>query len=239
MISGSIIAKSSFQGIYLLSALFMALVCIIFTLFLHDFKDPEYKEVSILKTVSFFWQKKDYLKIYFISLILKFFYAWMIIYTPIYLHEYIGFDWIQIGVIFSLMLLPFVILEFPLGKLSDGIGEKKMLLIGFLIISISTLMIPLFTIKSLFFWALILFITRIGAATIEIMSESHFFKSTKEENADILSFFRNTNPLSYIIAPLLAIPILLLMPSFQYLFYVLGVIMLCGFLISLRLRDVK
>lgn len=239
MISGSIIAKSSFQGIYLLSALFMALVCIIFTLFLHDFKDPEYKKVPILRTISFFLQNKNYSRIYFISLILKFFYAWMIIYTPIYLHEYIGFDWIQIGVIFSIMLLPFIILEFPLGKLSDGIGEKKMLLVGFLIISLSTLMIPLFTIKSLFLWALILFITRIGAATIEIMSESYFFKSTEEENADILSFFRNTNPLSYIIAPLLAIPVLLLMPSFQYLFYVLGVIMLGGFLISLRLRDVK
>lgn len=239
MISGSIIAKSSFQGIYLLSALFMALVCVIFALFLRDFKDPKYEKVSIFKTILFFFQKKNILKIYLVSLILRFFYAWMIIYTPIYLREYLGFDWSQIGIIFSIMLLPFILLEFPLGKLSDRIGEKKMLTIGFLIISLSTLMIPFFLTKSLSLWALVLFITRIGAATIEIMSESYFFKSITEEEADVLGFFRNTNPLSFIIAPLLAIPVLLIVPSFQYLFYVLGAIMLGGFLISLRLKDVR
>lgn len=137
------------------------------------------------------------------------------------------------------MLLPFILLEFPLGKLSDSIGEKKMLIIGFLIISISTLIIPLFMIKELFLWTLILFTTRIGAATIEVMSESYFFKSVTEKEADVLGFFRNTTPLSYIIAPLLAIPILLVIPSFGYLFLVLGVIMLFGFLLSLRLKDVK
>ena len=239
MISGSIIAKSSFQGIYLLSALFMALVCVIFTLFLRDFNDPKYEKVPISKTIIFFLQKKNFFKIYMIDLILKFFYAWMIIYTPIYMHEYIGFDWGEIGIIFSIMLLPFILLELPLGRLSDRIGEKKMLLFGFVIISISTLMIPLFTTKTLLLWAFILFATRVGAATIEIMCESYFFKSIKEENADVLDFFRNTGPLSYIIAPLLAIPVLLFVPSFEYIFFVLGAVMLLGFLISLRLRDVK
>lgn len=239
VISGSIIAKSSLQGIYLLSALFTVLVCVIFVLFLHDFKDPKYKKVPVFKTLLFFLEKKNILKIYIINLILKFFYAWMIIYTPIYMHQYIGFDWSEIGIIFSIMLLPFVILDFPLGRLSDRIGEKKMLIAGFLIISLSTLAIPFFTSKELILWALILFISRTGAAAIETMSESYFFKSVKEENADELTFFRSTTPLSYIIAPLLAIPILLLIPSFKYLFFVLGTIMLCGFLISLRLKDVR
>lgn len=239
IMSGSIIAKSSFQGIYLLSALFMALVCVIFAMFLHDFKDPKYEKVPVLKTIGLFFKRKNILKIYFINLILKFFYAWMIIYTPIYMREYIGFDWSQIGIIFSVMLLPFVIVEFPLGKLSDRIGEKKMLVIGFIIISISTLMIPFFTAKTILLWMLILFATRVGAATIEIMSENYFFKSITEEEADVLSFFRSTGPLSFIIAPLLAIPVLLFAPSFSYIFLVLGVIMLAGFLISLRLTDVK
>ncbi|KKR61272.1 hypothetical protein A2643_02405 [Candidatus Nomurabacteria bacterium RIFCSPHIGHO2_01_FULL_39_220] len=239
MMSGSVIAKSSLPGIYLLSALFVSLVCIIFSLFLRDFKDPQYEKVPILRTIIFFWRNRNIAKIYLITLILRFFYAWMIIYTPIYMHEYIGFDWSQIGIIFSIMLLPFIILELPLGILSDRIGEKKMLIVGFCIISVSTAMIPLFSAPTLLLWALILFATRVGAATIEIMSESYFFKSVAEEEADVLSFFRNTNPLSYIIAPLLAIPVLLIVPSFEYLFFVLGAVMLCGLLISLRLRDVR
>ncbi len=155
------------------------------------------------------------------------------------MHEYIGFDWNQIGIIFSIMLLPFVILDFPLGRLSDKIGEKKMLIIGFLIISISTLTIPLFTTKSIYLWMLILFATRVGAATIETMSENYFFKSVDEKSVDVLSFFRNTTPVSFVIAPLLAIPVLFFAPSFQYIFLVLGAIMLSGFLVSLKLRDVK
>ena len=207
MMSGSVIAKSSLPGIYLLSALFVSLVCIIFSLFLRDFKDPQYEKVPILRTIIFFWRNRNIAKIYLITLILRFFYAWMIIYTPIYMHEYIGFDWSQIGIIFSIMLLPFIILELPLGILSDRIGEKKMLLLGFSIMALSVLVIPLITEPIFWIWALILFTTRIGAATIEVMNESYFFKIVKEEYANEISFFRNAPSISYIIAPLLAVSI--------------------------------
>ena len=239
LISGSIINKSSFSGIYLFSAGFMILVFFIFILFLGDFKDPEYKKVSVLKTIKSFIQNKHISKIYLSSLILQFFYVWMVIYTPIYLHEYMGFGWNKIGIIFSIMLIPFVILDFPLGKLSDKIGEKKMLIAGFLITILSVLTIPFITESILWMWALILFTTRIGAATIEVMNESYFFKIVNEENADEISFFRNAPSVSYIIAPLVAFPVLLLVPSFEYLFFVLSAVLLVGFFIVLRLRDVR
>lgn len=238
-ISGSIIAKSSFKGIYLLSALFMVLVAIIFNSFLHNFIDPKYKKVPVLKTLKLFMHNKNISKIYLINLILKFFFAWMIIYTPIYLNQYLNFRWEEIGIIFSIMLLPFVILSFPLGKLSDKMGEKRMLSIGFLITALFTLMIPAIKEPTFLIWTGVLFMTRVGAATIEIMSESYFFKEITEENADMISFFRNTNPLSFIVAPLFAIPILLFVPSFEYLFYVLAIILLCGLMITLRLKDIK
>ena len=163
----------------------------------------------------------------------------MIIYTPIYLHEYMMFPWDKIGIIFGIMLLPFVVLDYPLGKLSDKIGEKKMLLIGFVIIALSTLVIPLIKTNTLLVWSLVLLLTRIGAATIETMSESYFFKYVDVENAEAISFFRNTNPLSFILGPALAIPVLLYTPSFEYIFFVLGSILILGFWITLRLRDVR
>jgi len=239
LISGSIIAKSSFQGIYLLSTLFILLVCLMLYLFLRNFKDPEYKKIAIWKTLTFFIKNKHLSKIYLINLILKFFFAWMIIYTPIYLHTYLNFAWDKIGVIFTIMLLPFVFLTFPLGRLSDKIGEKKMLRIGFIICAIFTFIIPFITTSALWLWAFILFMTRVGAATIEIMSESYFFKLVTDEHADEISFFRNTGPTSFILAPILAIIILALAPSFSYIFFVLSVILLLGLLLTLRLREVK
>ncbi len=239
IISGSIINKSSFAGIYTLSAMFTILVFLIFYFFLTDFKDPEYKKVPVFRTIKNFIKSKHLSKIFIINLILKFFYTWMVIYTPIYLHEYMLFPWDKIGIIFSIMLLPFVLLDYPLGKLSDKIGEKKMLLIGFIVITLSTLAIPFVKTNTFLVWSLVLLLTRVGAATIETMSESYFFKYIDPENADAISFFRNTTPLSFILGPALAIPILLYVPSFEYIFFVLGAILMIGFWITLRLRDVK
>jgi MFS family permease len=236
MISGSIITKSSFKGIYLISALFMFLVGIILVFFFQKFQDPEYKKIAAIKTLKFFIRNKNISKIYLINLILKFFFAWMIIYTPIYLHNYIGFDWQSIGIIFTIMLLPFILLDFPLGKLSDKIGEKKMLFIAFLISAISTIAIPFILEANLYLWAFILFMTRVGAATIEVMSDSYFFRIVDEKHADEITFFRNTTAISYIIAPLAAIAILTLTPSFKFIFFILGAVLLVGAYLALRLR---
>lgn len=239
VISGSIISKSSFAGIYLFSAFFMVLVSLIFVYSLKDFKDPVYKKVPVLKTIKYFKNNKNILKIYLANFILKFFFVWMVIYTPLYLNRNMGFGWDKIGLIFTIMLLPFVILTYPLGRLSDKIGEKKMLLIGFAISAFATLLIPFIKEPIFWMWAGILFTTRVGAATIEIMSESYFFKIVNEEDADVISFFRNTNSLSYIIAPLVALPILFFVPSFEYIFFILSTVLLTGLYITLRIKDVK
>ena len=73
---------------------------------------------------------------------------------------------------------------------------------------------------------------------ISVLTDSYFFKVVTEENADLISFYRNTSPVSYIIAPLIAIPVLIYVPSFKYIFFVLGAIVLSGFFVSLRLKDV-
>lgn len=239
MISGSIIQKSSFAGIYLFSSLFIILMILVFVFLLKNFKDPEYKNVSLLKTFKHIARNSKLHKIYSIFFILKFFFAWMIIYTPIYLHEEIGFGWDQIGTIFSIMLLPFVLLTFPIGKLSDKIGEKKMLILGFVICSIFTLMIPFIGIKAVWIFAAILFMTRVGAALIEAMSEIYFFRIVSEADADVIAFFKNTYPLSFVIAPLVATIALLFLPHFSLLYPILSVILLLGLILSLRLKDVK
>jgi MFS-type transporter involved in bile tolerance (Atg22 family) len=71
------------------------------------------------------------------------------------------------------------------------------------------------------------------------MSESYFFKIVKEEDADEIAFFRNTRAVAFLIAPAIATLLLIFVPSFQYLFYVLGAVLLIGLWITLRMEDVK
>jgi MFS family permease len=239
LISGSIIAKSSLAGIYLFSAGIVVLFSLIFVFLFKNFRDPEYRKVSTLRTIGVFWRRRNLLRVYLANFILKFFFSWMIIYTPLYLREAMGFEWSEIGIIFSIMLLPFVLLDYPLGKVSDKIGERKLLIFGFFLSAIFTALIPLISEARVFLWAGILFMTRVGAATIETMSEVYFFKSVEEEDDDEISFFRNTTPLSFIIGPALAIPVLAYTPSFKFIFIVLSAVLLLGALISFRLRDIR
>jgi MFS family permease len=75
------------------------------------------------------------------------------------------------------MLLPFVFVQFPLGRLADKKwGEKEILSLGFIIVAIATGLISFISGGSMILWMTILFITRIGAATIEIMCDTYFFK---------------------------------------------------------------
>lgn len=234
-----IVSKTSYMGVYLSSA-FLTLSSLFFIFpHLKNFKDPIYKRISVHATLKKIWGNINLKKIYTTEFLLCFFYSWMIIYMPIYLHQYIGLSWKSIGLVLTIMLIPFILLDYPLGRLSDKIGEKKMLAFGFFVISLSTITIFFIKTPSVFVWALVLFCSRIGAATIEVMNESYFFKKINPSDAGLIAFFRNMFPLAFIIAPLLAILVLFLVPSFKYLFVVLSTVMLCGFLISLRLKDVK
>jgi MFS family permease len=165
----------------------------------------------------------------------------MVIYTPIYLHEHLGLAWDTIGLMFTIMLSAFVILQTPLGYLADRIlGEKEILVGGFLVMGLSTLIfgtanLALFSLSGI---AILLFITRIGASTIEVATESYFFKHIAQSDATCVGFFRNTYPIAYIIGPLLASALLQFIPI-QSLFTILGIVCILGVFTVIKIKDTK
>ncbi|PCI20331.1 hypothetical protein COB64_02295 [Candidatus Wolfebacteria bacterium] len=239
MIAGFIIVKMGFTGIYIVSLL--AMVPLFFLLFnkFKKYKDPEYVHAPFKKTFLRLIENKNILKVFHANFTLQFFYSWMVIYTPIYLNQVIGFPWDKIGIIFTIMLIPFVILEIPLGRIADKwLGEKELMTAGFIIMTLATGTIAFIGAPKLLLWALILFTTRIGASMVEIMTETYFFKQVDGEDVDLISFFRNASPLAYIIAPLLATVFLLIFP-FKSLFIALAIIVALGLISSLTLKDTQ
>jgi len=239
LLAGLLLINESYWKIYLSSAIISLPIILLLIIGTKKFKDPLYHTPSFFKTLKKISKTKNIYKIFMIKFLLSFFYAWMVIYTPLYLHNYMNFSWQTIGIIFTIMLLPFVLLELPLGKLADKLyGEKEILNIGIIILAISTIMLSFLGNTTIWLWAGILFLTRVGASAIEISSESYFFKSINAQDANVISFFRITNPLAYSIAPLTAFIILSFL-DFRYLFLVLGIIMLFGLRYGLTLKDTK
>ena len=236
LIVGLILTNGDFWKIYLLSALFL-IPLIVFTTF-RKFKKESYDRIAIIETTKLFWKNSNCHHIFFVNFFLHFFYAWMVIYLPIYLYEHLLFSWKEIGIMFAIMLLPFVLLEIPLGKIADKkLGEKELLIIGFIIAGIFSITLSLIPSKDFLLWSVLLFVTRIGASAIEIMSESYFFKQVTQHDSDLIAFFRIARPLAFVVAPVIGSLILIFLP-FSYLFSILGIILITfGIYYSARIKD--
>jgi len=151
----------------------------------HDYKRKS-TIVAVYKRIK---KRKNILRIYYISFLLEFFYALMIIYTPLYLLN-LGFDWGEIGIAFSIMLIPFVIVQYPAGMIADKkMGEKELLVFSIFIMGVSTFAFYLTSSSNIFVWAGILFMTRVGAALVEILRDSYFYKRIDSGDIDIIDFF--------------------------------------------------
>ena len=236
-VAGFVLRSGSYEHLYLLSALLFLTALPILVRSFRTYEDPAYIRAPFWKTLASIVRHPDMRGIFSAFFLLRFFYAWMVIYTPIYLNEYIGLSWSTIGIVFTVMLLPFVLLQYPLGKIADTkLGEKEIMAGGFLIMAGTTAALTLITTGTWWVWALALFATRVGASMVEDMSSIYFFKKTDERHAELVSFFQMVSPLSYVLGPLIASLVLALV-DFRFIFVVLGVIMLTGVGVALRLKD--
>ncbi|MFA7191951.1 MAG: MFS transporter [Candidatus Paceibacterota bacterium] len=216
-----------YTPVYMMSLLIALIVMIGFIFWIPSFTDASYAKVPFTQAYKFLREKHHLGAINIINFILQFFYVWMVIYTPIYLIEHIGFTWKSLSVIFTVMLIPFVVMPISISRAITrfNLHKTKLIIIGTLIMSSATVLIAFNHTNSIVLWAVLLCMTRIGASTVEAVSEIYFFTHVKEEDAHLLSLFRDMAPLSYLVAPLLGTAVLSLLP-FNYLFIALGIIVL-------------
>jgi MFS family permease len=230
-------SETAFQPIYLSGSVILSLTLLLsLSLLPKARKLYPILEPSFSFPIKIWWQTRSVRSATLARLILSIFFALMVIYTPIYLHDHIGFSWSEIGVIFTVMLLPFVLFEWPAGELADHFwGEKEMMSIGFFLMGSALLIMP-FLGKSFGLWMVILFLSRVGASLVEVMTESYFFKKIKAHETGFLSIFRLVNPLSIIIGATLG-AIVLHFFKFETLFFVSAFIVAWGLFESLYLKD--
>ncbi|HEU0081082.1 MAG TPA: MFS transporter [Candidatus Paceibacterota bacterium] len=238
LLASWILGDNIYGNMYAVSGILLVPVVLMVFFSLREVKDPVFEKLSFWKSFAAAWVERDIKSILFIQFLLQFFYAWMIIYTPLYLHTVAGFDWPTIGVIFTAMLAPFVLLEGPLGWVADKVGEKTILSVGFVIMGASTGLIGYVTDHNIYIWAAILFMTRVGAAMVEVMADTYFFKKVDATNSNVISFSRMARPTAYVVGPVVA-TLLFTVFDMKGLFIFLGLFMLYGLRYSLTMREAR
>ncbi len=231
--------EPQFTEAYVVSAAFLIPFLYILIRYFKNFKDPIYPSLRIIEGIQTFWHQRDLRNVFFAHFLLQLFFAWMVIYTPIYLFSVIGFNWEEIGRIMFVGLMAYVLLEYAIGFAADRyVGEKEMMAFGFAVIAIATSWFIFLDNTTILIWMIAMFMTRVGASFVETTTESYFFKHAQGKDTNIIGLFRITRPLSYVLGAALGAGTLALF-KFEALFLILGLLMLPGLFFAMALKDTR
>lgn len=239
LIIGALLATNdAYQNVFLAAAAAITPFIILFAVRkLPNGRAPRLS--SIGETLRFMVHDRDLAAVTFGHLLLYLFFVWAPFYTPLYLHQILGIPWSELGWMFAIMLVPYVLIEYPAGMLADKfIGDKELMFAGFLLTGISLAAFGLFTATTpLIIILAVLIASRAGAALVESMTEGHFFRRVSEKDVSSVSIFRGIWPLSDVIAPIVG-SVILLFGSYQTLFFITGgIVAVCGAAATLFIKD--
>lgn len=234
-LAGLLTHRYGFGMAYLVAAGMVLIGLCIILIAERSYIDHDYDTRSFSKTFTLLRKTPLLRRVITINFILQFFFVWMVIYSPLYLHTILQFDLETIGILFSIMLIPYVIFPYRIGKLADRIGERNLIIAGITITAIATMIFALLGAQSALYYGIILFITRIGASITEIATESYFFKQVTDSDTAMIGIFRNMMPFAYIIGPIVG-AVLLGFISYSSLFIVLSILLFFGIVYACRLE---
>lgn len=239
-LSAFLISKGDYPLVFLVSAL--AIIPFLAILASNEklIKDKiSYRKTSIKKELKQIFKDKDLRGVTFLSLLLNIFFNMAVVFIPIYLHQHLGFTWQQLGWMFSLMLIPFILIEIPAGIIADKyLGEKEFFYLGFTLLISCLCLFSVIDSRNPFLWAFILFLSRVGAALIEAMRETYFFKKVSAKDVEKINIFRATTPFGHLLGSILGLLILMALPL-SYIFFITGVILLSSFYFLHLMKDTR
>jgi MFS family permease len=235
-LSTHIVENYGFGGIFLILFVMNSMILAFAVIGFRHVNESFSRKIRTKEIIRKVLARPNIRRIYYISAALEFFYALMVMFTPIYLLD-IGFGWNQIGIIFTVMLIPFVLLQYPAGIIADKwLGEKELIIFSLFAMAISTLGIYYMGSKSIAIWAIVLFATRIGAAVLEALRDSYFYKRIDSRDVDLIDFFRTAGPAGFILAAACS-TVLLLFVSVKAVFALIAIFLLSALYPAFRLID--
>jgi MFS family permease len=238
-ISAWLISLSGYYGAFLGAAFLIIPFLIIFLLKGSQIDGHQNYKTSFLKSLKEMYKNHNLRGAFWLAMLLNVFFNAAVVFIPIYLNRVIGFSWTELGLVFSLMLIPFMFVEIPAGFIADKyLGEKEMFGVGFVIIIVCLCFFTISTSNNIWFWAALLFISRIGAALVEAMRESYFFKIVSNKDVDKINLFRTAIPFGYLVGSLISLITLIFFPI-SYIFLITAIFTCSAFPFLAIIKDTK
>lgn len=235
ILSSYITTNFGFSNVYIVSAIVIMLTLVTIFFGQRGFVDSVYKKNHFVDGINVLRKNKDLRNISILNLILQIYFVFMVIYSPVYLTEVIGFSWKTLGIILSIMLSPFVIFPYISGKIADKKGEKTLMYLSLFIMTIATFVFANLGQKHWVIYALVLFTTRVGASVLETMCDSAFFKRVTDADSSVIGTYRSMMPFAYTIGPLVA-GLVYALYSYKILFSTISIVMLLSMFFVLGIK---
>ncbi len=165
----------------------------------HSSTNKNQAVMDFLPVLKEFIQQSELKLLALCTVSLYFWYAVKWVFGPLYLLN-LGFSPLIIGVWLAVSVLPFLLFQIPIGKLSDKIGKSKIIYLGFLISTISLL--PLGFMSSISSLLATIFIISIGTAFAEPLIEARVTDIVPKERYGAYSgIFEFTKTLGLMLGP--------------------------------------
>lgn len=218
-----------------IGVVFLAVIALRF----RKFSDPEYPIIPLRSIICSVRGQSNIRGVVVAQFLLQFFFAWIVIYFPLYLATELAVPISTLGFIIAAGLMAYVLCEYPIGILADRYwGEKEMMAIGFVILAISSASISFMATVGTLGWMVVMFASRVGASLVEVTTESYFFKQVTSGDASLIGLFRITRPTANLAGAVAGSAALLVVP-FPLLFIILGIVMIPGVIVAAYLVDTK
>lgn len=234
---GSLIAdRFGFESVFFLSSAISTVALLTFFFVRLDKEEIRFPHTKPFRqNIREFFQIPNLRKTYFNNAGLGFIYSiWD--YLPLLMLQ-LGATLPIIGMTKTLMGIPQSVFEFPIGRMADKeTGERRIFIAGYVLAAVFTLFLGFTT--DLRWFIIFFFIAATGTSCLEMTRDSYFFRQMSERHIELVSVYRTSDNLPYLVGQGLAILVLSFLPV-QGWFIIGGGIALIFAWNAIRLKEIK
>lgn len=236
LLAGFISQEYGFSKVFLLGAGFQLLAFILFTSFrIKDNRVEKKIDKNPINLLFKFFKDKNRMFVYMLSAGVSFWWALIYIYIPMHIIDS-GLESKMVGYFLFAIVIPLILFEYLSGKIAAKKGFRKLFFIGYLTLSILSLIA--FFMISIYYILGILVLASIAVALIEPTTEAYFFDIiTKNQRDKFYSQHNTALDVGNIIATFSSAVILLFLP-FKFIFILFCVVTLLLALMSLKIKNI-